>query len=312
MAEMSLTAACAEFISACRADGLRPASLKWYTSLLNAFAAKHKGVQLDQMTATTLRQYIIALRERQHRYIAAPQKPVQKGGLSDSSINGHVTALHAFWAWAAREYSIANPMLNIKRPKRQQPQPRAIAPRDFVKMFDCADNDRDRALLAFLADSGCRLGGLVGLEIEHINMINRRATVTEKGKKTRSVVFTGYTRVLLLYCIAERKSGAVFVSSTSGDGLTVSGVAQLLKRLKQRAGVTGRVNPHSFRHRFAIAYLENGGDPMSLAKLMGDDIQTVFNFYANFMPDELDVLHEKFSPFKAMLRKNRPTTADTS
>lgn len=138
------------------------------------------------------------------------------------------------------------------------PRPMSITPADFVKLFNAALDDRDRALLTFLADSGCRLGGLAGLRIEHINLIERCATVTEKGQKSRTVVFTGYTRVLLLYCFGERKSGPAWVSQRTGEALSESGIYQRLKQLKKWAGVTGRVNPHSFRHRFAIAYLEAG------------------------------------------------------
>lgn len=299
---MTVAEALSSFLESCRADGLRPATLKWYTSLLSAFAAKHKDAQLETVTPTIIRQYIIDLRQRDQRYVAAPQKPAQTGGLAEHSIIDHVTALRAFWGWCGREYGLSSPMLNIKRPKRPEPRPKAILATDFVKLFDCADNARDRALLAFLSDTGCRLGGVVGLKIEDINLIERRAKVTEKGNKTRNVVFTGYTRILLMYALDERKSGAAFVSLTSGEPLTHSGVAQVLKRLKKRAGVTGRVNPHSFRHRFAIGYMEAGGDPFSLAKLMGDSIETIYGYYANFMPDELSVLHEKFSPFKTMLR----------
>ena len=304
----TVSAALTDFLEAGRANGLRPASLKWYASLLSAFAARHGADRLKDVSSGHIRRYIIDLRERKDRYTTASQRPKQSGGLSDSSIASHMRALFAFWGWCEREYGVENPMRNIKHPKQPQPSPKSILPEDFVKLFNCADSYRDRAMLAFLADTGCRLGGLAGLRIEHINLVDRRARVTEKGEITRNVVFTGYTRVLLLYCFDERKSGAAWPSLTTGEPLKESGIYQMLKKLKKRAGVTGRVNPHSFRHRFAIAYLEAGGDAISLAKLMGDDIQTVYHYYAGFMPDELSILHERFSPLLRMMQ----TPAETS
>jgi len=198
MAKKTVSAAVTAFLEAGRANGLRPASLRWYTSLLSAFAAKHGADRLKDVSAGHIRRYIISLREREERYVSASQRPKQTGGLSEVSIASHMRALFAFWGWCEREYRIANPMDNIKHPKQPEPSAKSILPEDFVKLFNAADNYRDRALLAFLADTGCRLGGLAGLQIEHVNLIERCARVTEKGQKTRTVVFTGYTRVLLI------------------------------------------------------------------------------------------------------------------
>jgi Phage integrase family len=44
---------------------------------------------------------------------------------------------------------------------------------------------------------------------------------------------------------------------------------QVLKRLKGRAGITGRCSPHSLRHTFARSYLVNGGDVFSLQRILG-------------------------------------------
>lgn len=290
---MKLKAALDEFIVAGRADGLAKATLRWYTSLLTPLAA-HFQVDLESVTARALREYIVSLRER---------------GLAESSVASHVTALHAFFGWISREYGLENPMRNIKRAKRPNLTPKAIDPKDFVKLLAATGDDpagvRDRAILCFLADTGCRLGGLVKLKLENLQIAQRRAIVTEKGNKARVVVFTRYTARLLRNWLGVRMSpnDRVFISMTKGTPLTESGVHQVLKRLKRRSGVRGRVNPHSFRHNFARSYLQNGGDLATLARLLGhQDINTTTNFYALFTQDELAELHEKFSPMHNMRR----------
>jgi site-specific recombinase XerD len=88
----------------------------------------------------------------------------------------------------------------------------------------------------------------------------------------------------------------VFPSHNTGEQLTVSGVNQVLKRLKKRAGVTGRANPHAFRHGFAKDYLMNGGDLASLADLMGhESVETTKSFYAVFEQEDLRRKHDRFS-----------------
>lgn len=296
-----------KYLRAARADGLRPTTIKWYQSLLLAFVAWSDSRQLQTVTADDLRDYIIDLRTRESKFIDAPQKPEQHGALSESTINGHITALHAFWSWVSREYGTDNPMKNIRRPKRRNPTPKAISAADYVALFNAAGDDdisasRTRALLAVLADTGCRLGGLLSLTWSNVDLIKRRAVVVEKGGKSRNVSFTSYTaRLLMNWKLNTGDATHVFVSLETGQPLTESGVNQLLKRLKNRAGVKGRVNPHSFRHNFAREYIRNGGDISTLAKLLGhSDINTTMMYYAIFTEDELADMHDQFSPMNQL------------
>lgn len=303
-----LSVAIETFILDARAGGLADATVRWYSSLLNAFANTFPGAQIGAMSTNALREYIVALQARKARYTGAPQRPEKQGALSPQTIAGHVTALHAFWKWAGKEYSIANPMSNVKRQRRPAPQPRAIASADFVKMFEhCGDDDagsRNRALLAFLVDTGVRVSGLVRLKAEDLLLPNLQAVVREKGDKTRIVVYTRYTRALVALWLDMRATGSdyVFTSLLSGEALTASGVDQLLRRLKKAAGVKGRVNPHSFRHAFAREYLKAGGDAIRLAKLIGHtNVNTTAAYYAIFTPDELATMHEDYSPLRQIM-----------
>lgn len=302
---MNVQDAVNEYLLSSEANGVSPATLKWYRSLLSKAAAHFGRRSLTEVTPHELREYIVDLRSREGRYQNAPQKPPQAGRLSPSSVAGHVTALHAFFSWCSAEYSINNPMQNIARPKRREPTPKAIAKNDFMRLFDATGEGvagaRDRAILAFLADTGVRMGGLIALTLDNVNLIQRWAIVREKGGRARRVPFTLYTAQLvqrwLLFRIASGES--VFVSLTSGQALTESGVNQILKRLKARAGVTGRVNAHAFRHAFAREYVLNGGDVVTLAKLLGHaDINTTAAYYAVFTDDELAMLHGRYSPMR--------------
>lgn len=308
---MILSDAISEFLLACSADGLAPATVRWYTSILKAYNQAFTGREVESLTVREHREYIVALRN-QEPYQDAPQKPPQGGKLADASISSHVIALHAFWGWIVREYGLPNAMKNIKRPRRRKPQPKALAPDDFIRLLEATGDNlagiRDRALLCFLADTGCRLGGLLSLKIEHLQIDQRRAIVREKGADVRVVVFTRFTARMLARWLLVRTAATdhVFVNLHTGAPLTESGVTQALKRLKKRSGVTGRVNPHSFRHNFARAYLTNGGDLATLAMLLGHkDISTTTDYYAVFSEDELAELHEKFSPLNSMRKSQQ-------
>lgn len=306
---MLLSKAIDDFLGALEADGLSPATVKWYRSVLSAFS-KFDGIgMLEAVSTSFIRVYIVNLRERK-AYEGAPQKPKQSHKLALASVDSHITALHAFWAWCAREYAMPNPMSNIRHPKLREPVVKAIDHADFVRLFEAtADSPmglRDRALLAFLADSGCRLGGLVGLKWKDVDFENHRAVVLEKGSRTRTVVFTKITAQFLVLwrSNAPPNSRYVFTSTKSPfPPLRASGIYQILYRLQRKSGIEGRFNPHSFRHNFAREYLRNGGDIVSLARLLGHkNINVTSSYYAIFSQDELAQLHEKYSPLKEMLK----------
>ena len=82
----------------------------------------------------------------------------------------------------------------------------------------------------------------------------------------------------------------------------------MLRKLKVKAGVTGRVNPHSFRHGFAREYLRSGGNLSTLSKLMGhEDVTVTASFYGVFAEDELGAEHRAHSS----LLKIKPLSNDS-
>lgn len=85
--------------------------------------------------------------------------------------------------------------------------------------------------------------------------------------------------------------------------LDEDGLGEVLRRLKKVAGITGRVNPHSFRHAFAREWLRNGGDLSTLSSMLGHAIPAVTaRFYAVFTDFELGEFHERFSPLHKLVK----------
>jgi site-specific recombinase XerD len=157
-------------------------------------------------------------------------------------------------------------------------------------------------VLLFLADTGCRVGGLVGLHLGDLDLGDRSALVTEKGGKSRYVFFLDPTRAALAAWLAVRPQGSDYVFVGQRGPLTVFGVNQLLTRLKHAAGVTGPVNPHAFRHGFAKRYLANGGDLASLSDLMGHtDVGVTKGSYAIFLTEELRRKHDQHVTLDALV-----------
>lgn len=299
---MNLQNAIQTFMLAKQADGLAGSSLKWYESNLTQFLEAFGDTELTKITTNDLRQHIVQYQQAASRYQTSTVRPEAEGAPSEASVEARKRALHAFFAWCADEYHINNPMQGIKR-KRTSPRPKAMHPRDFVKLFnatqDTPSGARDRALLSFLADTGCRRSGVLKLAMHDLYMPEQRALVYEKQQEARMLHFTAITKRFMAEWLEVRDTEAptVFVNMNTGKPLGESGLNQMLKRLKERANVSGRVNPHSMRHQFARQYIMNGGDIGTLARLLGHhDIRTTQEYYAVFTQDELGEMHAKYSP----------------
>ncbi|MEO1164740.1 MAG: tyrosine-type recombinase/integrase [Chloroflexota bacterium] len=305
----TLSEALAKFLKIKRASMRSEATIKWYTSVLSAMSDNiGHTVLVSDVSDDDLVDYITELRERDQRYVDEKQKPTQAGGLRHESIRTHIRALKSFWKWCSKSYGIANPMDAIPMPRRRDPQPKSIDPSDFCKLMDATLDSpagiRDRAILALLADTGVRAGGILSLQVETIDAVRGRGRVLEKGYKERWVYWSHHTSLLVQKWMQVREShtDSFVVNISTGEPLTYSGLAQMLKRLKKRAKVRGRVNAHAFRHNFARMYLIGGGDLVTLARLLGhSDVNVTAAYYAVFADNELADLQKKYSPVDRML-----------
>ena len=297
------------------ADGRSLRTVGDYRQKLAALAA-FLGPARDvaSITPDDLRAFVVDLRSRSTRYAATTARPEIAGGLSVASVAGYVRAVRRLFAFLHEEGTLpSNPARRLQSPKIPRGEPKAYQVDDFLKLLAVTAGDdpaslRDRAIILFLADTGCRVGGLAGLAPADLDMRRRIARLTEKGGKVRLVPFSEPTRAALAAWLAVRPDGGglwVNLGNRGGETLTVEGIRQVMKRRGRAAGVEGPVNPHSFRHGFAREYLLNGGDLASLADLLGhSDVHVTWQHYAIFQTAELAAKHDKHSPVARMGRES--------
>ncbi|BAJ64406.1 MULTISPECIES: site-specific integrase [Anaerolinea] len=200
--------------------------------------------------------------------------------------------------WAVDEGYIAmNPAKKLRRPPLPQKSPAGIQAEDLSKMLDAASKtgtpERDLALVLFVADTGVRLGGVAGLTVDRLDINKRRAIVLEKGRggqKERVVFFSSRTAIALENWLEKRgetEDQRVFL-------LKPNGIYQLFKRLARKSEITGKWNPHSFRHAYARKLLAEGVSIGIVSHLMGhSNVQVTIDFYGRFSHDELQEIYDK-------------------
>lgn len=305
---MLLSEAIEALALATRADGRSPRTVESYRQKLKPLLAFSGDVEVASIRVTDLRRYVAHLRDRTKLYTDHPTHREREGHLSPFTVASMVTSTKRLFNWLVEEGVLeASPMKRIKIPRPKRREPKGISSPDFLALLATTDEGRridlrDRALMMFLFDTGCRAGGVCGLRIDDVDFGRGLAAVTEKGGKTRLVPFTGPTAADLEEWLQVRprdRGPWVFVGLGvhSKGGLTPNSLCQAIKRRAERAGVTGPVNPHAFRHGFAKHYLMSGGDLASVSQLMGHaSLEITKDYYVQYTVSELREKHRQHSP----------------
>lgn len=295
----TLTEALYDFDLSNRANGLAPKTVKWYSEIINKLVS-YLGAKtpLQAVTRTDMRSYVALLRS---------------GDISEESARSYIVALKRFWAWCAAEYTIEDPTIGIKRPKKPPPRPRRVKARDVIKMLAAAApgsiGHRDRALIALAFDTGARCGGLARLKLSDMDLVLNRATVLEKRSKERPIFWSHTAAQFLMRWMAVRPDTCDYLFlnmriGREGEPLTPGGIGQIFRRLGRTADVRGFHNAHAFRHGFAVEFILNGGDIVTLAKLLGhDDVNITAAYYAIFSVSELAMMQAKYSPLHEAFKR---------
>jgi integrase/recombinase XerD len=155
-------------------------------------------------------------------------------------------------------------------------------------------------------DTGIRASELCGIQFGDVNLTTHSIKIQGKGagreSKERIVHFGKRTGNAIWKCLVSRLDGIqdddpLFVVGKEDDWRPMSRhvLGRLLKRIGERADVEG-VNPHRFRHTFAITYLRNDGDVFTLQALLGHSDLTMVKRYARIAQIDCATTHRKASP----------------
>jgi len=214
--------------------------------------------------------------------------------LAASSAARAVVAVRGLHRFAVRDGRAgSDPAREVRPPTPARRLPKALPLADVERLLDAAGPDdsaggadagpaalRDRALLELLYGTGARISEAVGLDVDDVPAAgDERDTValTGKGDRTRLVPIGSFARRAIdAYLVrarpalatAGRGTPALFLNARGGR-LTRQGAWGLLAAAAERAGLAGRVSPHTLRHSFATHLLDGGADVRVVQELLG-------------------------------------------
>lgn len=152
---------------------------------------------------------------------------------------------------------------------------------------------RDRLLLLLGMYCGLRVSEMCRLRVEDVDFTRGVVTVRHgKGDKDRAIPLADKIVEPLRVWVEARRDGYLFPSARREGPLTTRAVQLLLKRLAQKAGLSGaktgrRYTPHKLRHRFATGLLRSGADIVEVQELLGHANLATTAIYLHADPQRL-------------------------
>jgi len=298
------------FLSTKTTEGRSERTISWYREKLGhveRYLSNGHEAALPDLSLDNARAFVASLQEREQRFLHHPYRKPLKGGLSPYTIHGYVRALKAFSAWLAEEsFCPRDPLAKLKRPKIGEPMIEILSEKeikDIVKAVNpnTFNGARMYVITLLLLDTGIRASECCGLTLGTTHLDEDFVKVLGKGNKERIVPFGATTKKALLRYIVtwrpepELPSVENLFLTPYGAPMSYGALRQSLKRLGKKAGVP-RLRAHLFRHTFAVRYLMNGGDVMTLRLLLGHRTLDVTQMYMHLAEAHIKVQYSKFSP----------------
>ena len=277
-----------------RARGVSPRTIGFYREKLTVLVrwlASRGVTEMQSVTPDDLRQYLLTLGQTHN-----------PGG-----VHAHFRAMRTLFLWYEAEtepQGWTNPIRKLHAPKLiENPLPPADLDDLQAMLASCERHtltgDRDRALLMFLLDTGCRASEVYAMDLGDVSLETGAVSVKHgKGDKARTVFVGSKTRRAMVRYLRHRpdaEDDEPLWCTDEGRRFSYSGLRMMVIRRAARAGVKAP-SLHSFRRAFALASLRAGVDLVSLSRLMGHADLSVLSRYLSQDDEDLRLAHAKGSP----------------
>jgi site-specific recombinase XerD len=195
-------------------------------------------------------------------------------GITGQTMARKVSAVREYFRYlVAHECIERSPADGVETPKREKRVRNCFTPTEYNTILSLAgSNVRDYALFQVLLQTGIRLGELVALNVEDIDLRGEFLYVREgKGKQGRRIALEWKVLKALKNYLAVRPrvNTVAFFLNRHQERLGERGVQKLVAKYLMKARIEKRASTHSFRHTFGTMKAQKGVDVYHLQAMMG-------------------------------------------
>lgn len=270
------------FLAAKRIEGCSYRTISYYQTTVKHLLSKTEN-SVRKITTEEMREYLSNYQKR--------------NDCSNVTIDNVRRNISSFFSWLEEEdYILKSPMRRIHKIKTKTVVKSTISDEGIELLRDNCKEKRDLAIIDLLYSTGIRVGELVNLNIEDIDLEGRECVVYGKGDKERRVYFDAKAKVHLKEYIETRRDDneALFVTlDAPHDRLKISGVEIRLRKLGRELNLD-RIHPHKFRRSMATRAIDKGMPIEQVQKILGhSQIDTTMQ-YAMVNQNNVKSAHQKF------------------
>lgn len=217
-------------------------------------------------------------------------------GISDQTLEGYREIFSAYFNWLQRESLIEkNPTANLGAVKCEKKMKKTYTEVDMEKLNRQCKTIRDRAIINFLASTGCRISEMTQLDRDAVDLDALECIVHGKGSKERTVYISEVAGMLIGQYLESRKDNekALFIGKRN-ERLQPGGVRDMLNRIAEAAGVE-HVHPHKFRRTLATELSRHGMPIQEVASILGHEKIDTTMKYVILNKDDIKSSYRRFA-----------------
>lgn len=250
-----------------------------------------KAADSTALTTTVLQEFVAWLRVTPTRgFRGSTQRTVD-------GIHGLMKDLRAFTRFLVAEKRL-DKQPKVPVPELTQHLFPVLSESELETILTCSQLDtrteigkRNRALVAFMLDTGVRLSEVANLPLGAFNLKDGSAKVLGKGNKERIVYFSDGVASSLKLWLAVRghDDGPVF-------WLKPAGVRQVMERIKRQTGIP-LLFAHQLRHTSLTLLVKGDMDLHSIKRMAGHASVTTTERYLALSQEDIRAKQHAASPF---------------
>jgi len=238
---------------------------------------------------------------------------LSRRGAARASIARTSASLRTFFGWLERTGRIStDPSLRLTAPSRHRTLPPVLAQRSATALLDvaevAADDDdpihlRNRAALELLYATGIRVGELVGLDVDDVDLASDVLRVVGKGDKERRVPFGVPARQAVAEWLTRGRprlvgpqSGPALLLGRRGRRADQRQIRSVVHDLLQHVPDAPDLGPHGLRHSAATHLLEGGADLRMVQELLGHASLATTQIYTHVSVERLKASYAQAHP----------------
>ena len=232
-------------------------------------------------------------------------------GYRDTTTARKVASIKSFFGFLSENNIITeDPTESIGSPRVGRTLPKFLPEEEVTSLLDTAyksgtnEGHRDAVIMELLYATGLRVGELVSLNMQDVDLSESYIRCMGKGSKERIVhlypkaleELRRYLKHARVALIGHRRTEPSLFVNHRGERLTRQWVWTILKTYAQKAGIQQTITPHTLRHRFATHLLQNGASLRHVQELLGHSSISTTQVYTHLTNGYVEKEYEKSHP----------------